>query len=227
FVGPGQDSWFEVHNGQLVVDYVRNNLIYSGGNPYWGPWKSGESGDWRACTNSDTTATCPNFAGSNNLVVGSGAATFTNILTNNVNLNPNFTNLTGLDFHLQSNSPAIGAGTPISGLLYDIEGNPRGSTPSIGAFELPGGVAQTVVATLSSLTCNTPSIVTPLTDTCTVGLTGNAPAAGFLVTLSSNSLSLLLPASVTIRRARAARSSRLPPCRFSSPARQRLAQLVA
>jgi hypothetical protein len=39
-----------------------------------------------------------------------------------------------LDYHLQANSPAIGAGVYL-GLLKDKDGNPWNNPPSIGAYE--------------------------------------------------------------------------------------------
>lgn len=52
------------------------------------------------------------------------------------NANPLFVNPAGGDFHLQTNSPAIDAGTDI-GLSQDREGSsvPKGSAPDIGAHE--------------------------------------------------------------------------------------------
>lgn len=49
---------------------------------------------------------------------------------------PKFVSVSGGDFHLQYNSPAINAGTDV-GFTQDNEGNsvPQGSAPDIGAFE--------------------------------------------------------------------------------------------
>ncbi|MBN1995423.1 MAG: DUF1565 domain-containing protein [Anaerolineae bacterium] len=48
------------------------------------------------------------------------------------------------DYHLSSNSPCIGAGTPDNAPNTDIEGNPRpnpaGSNPDMGAYENPLGM---------------------------------------------------------------------------------------
>jgi hypothetical protein len=41
------------------------------------------------------------------------------------------------DFHLQDSSPCIGAGTAVDAPAFDIEGNRRGTTPDMGAYENP------------------------------------------------------------------------------------------
>lgn len=136
FLGPGIRTWFEVHRGQMLVDLIRNNLIYAAPTAaYWEAWKSGEGGDWRACTNADTPTTCPNLAGSNNLAYGAGPPTLEPILGASINQDPSFANLSGGDFHPQPGSPAIGAALPVPGLVYDIEGKLRPRMPSIGALE--------------------------------------------------------------------------------------------
>ncbi|MGD0613722.1 MAG: choice-of-anchor Q domain-containing protein [Anaerolineales bacterium] len=50
---------------------------------------------------------------------------------------PKFVNPTGADFHLQSGSPAIDAGSPLNAPDSDFDGNarPRGAGYSIGAYE--------------------------------------------------------------------------------------------
>jgi hypothetical protein len=144
-------SYFSLNAGQPVLANVRNNLIYStGGVPYWEPglatWNPGGY-----CQSSYTPSQCPNFAGSNNLVFGNGAATFTSILTNNVNVDPLLVNPGTNDFHLQPGSPAVGAGIPITGLSYDIDGRIRPSLPSIGAYEGTGGTRPTPPSHLSAV----------------------------------------------------------------------------
>jgi hypothetical protein len=132
-------SSFEVHTGQSLTDRVRNNLFYSTGasHPYWNIGNSQGGGQ---CSPSNSVSQCPNFVGSNNLVFGDGPPTFTSILTNSINQNPQFVNL-GSDFHLQSSSPAVGAGAtgaPIP--IGDLDGITRPTPPSIGAYEVAGGV---------------------------------------------------------------------------------------
>ncbi|MCX6230282.1 MAG: hypothetical protein NTZ33_01945 [Bacteroidetes bacterium] len=54
-----------------------------------------------------------------------------------INLDPIFTNAGLNDFSLQTNSPAIGSGSPSIGVLvpYDIKGKPRAFNPNMGAIE--------------------------------------------------------------------------------------------
>jgi hypothetical protein len=152
----GEGCWgatFEVHNSQPVVDRVRNNLLYAAsGKPYWIPSVSNWAlqGGSQTCQNNDTPANCPNFAGANNLVFGNGAATFTGILTGSINSDPKLVS-PGTDFHLQSGSPAIGAGVAIPGLTRDIDGRVRPNPPSIGAYEV-GSAPAVVVNPPSALT---------------------------------------------------------------------------
>jgi hypothetical protein len=58
--------------------------------------------------------------------------------------NPSFVNLSGGDYHLNSNSPAINAGQSL-GYTSDIDGNPvpYGAAPDIGAYEFQGTPAGT------------------------------------------------------------------------------------
>ena len=51
------------------------------------------------------------------------------------NPDPQFTNNTNQEYTLRSNSPAINAGKPGTGVTTDITGTPRDATPDIGAFE--------------------------------------------------------------------------------------------
>jgi len=129
-------SSFEVAQGQSLTDDVRNNLLYSNSQTYWNP---GISRSGSQCSPGATAAQCPNFKGTNNLVYGAGTPTFTAILANNVNLNPNFVTL-GSNFQLQAGSPAIGAGITTAPLAtYDVDGLARPSPPSIGAYEVAAG----------------------------------------------------------------------------------------
>jgi hypothetical protein len=126
-------SSFEVHQGQALVDRVRNNVLYAvSGKPYWTPSVSTNNS---ICPSDATPSQCPNFAGSNNLVYDDGAPTYTAILSNNVNKNPMFITL-GSNFQLRSGSPAIGAGTNNSpAARYDMNGLLRPTIPSIGAYQ--------------------------------------------------------------------------------------------
>jgi hypothetical protein len=79
-----------------------------------------------------------------NLVVGIGVGTTkTGFVTegreaNGINgSDPLFVNEGALDFRLQAGSPARGAGTNLTALGFstDINGNPRGSSWDMGAFQ--------------------------------------------------------------------------------------------
>jgi uncharacterized protein (TIGR03437 family) len=131
--GPGFGNSFEVHQGQALVDRLRNNLILSPGGPYFDVTQSRTNS---ACSTGDSALACPNFVGSNNLLYGAGAPTFTNLVTGSINLDPKLVGAT-YDGRLQSGSPAIGAGVAIPGLETDIDGNarPQGAAPDIGAYE--------------------------------------------------------------------------------------------
>jgi uncharacterized repeat protein (TIGR01451 family) len=77
---------------------------------------------------------------SNNLFYGNGSAP-SGCSTGVLNVNPQFVNLGGFDFHLSGTSPAKDAGTAIGGLAADRDGVPRpqGTRYDIGAYEVPGG----------------------------------------------------------------------------------------
>jgi hypothetical protein len=73
------------------------------------------------------------ISGSNNLWFGAtGAAPST--VTASVTADPLLVNPATFDFHLQATSPAIGQGI-VTTALFDFDGNPRGTSFDIGAYE--------------------------------------------------------------------------------------------
>ncbi len=73
-----------------------------------------------------------------NTVTNSGPSS---IISNNLlGVDPRFVNEAGLDFHLQSNSPAINAGITVAVVTADYDGvtRPQGSAYDIGAYEYGG-----------------------------------------------------------------------------------------
>jgi hypothetical protein len=131
-------SYPDIHSGFTTTNFLQNNICYSTNSvPYWGPQAySGSS-----CASTDTITACQSMTGADNLVFGGGSPTFTaHLLTATVNSDPKFVT-NGSDFHLQSGSPAIGAGTPtLNTLPYDIEGKIRPTVPALGAYEFAAGV---------------------------------------------------------------------------------------
>jgi PKD repeat protein len=59
-------------------------------------------------------------------------------VNHNINADPLFVNPSQGDFHLQSGSPARGAGITAGAPALDLDCQPRGSPPSIGAYEFGG-----------------------------------------------------------------------------------------
>jgi hypothetical protein len=101
-----------------IATHFYNNIVQASGSESYFTSGSGSS----------------HLTGSNNIWFGAGNGPATT--TGNVNVNPLLVNL-GIDFHLQSSSPAIDAGIVSSGLTMDFVGVPRpqGAGYDIGAFE--------------------------------------------------------------------------------------------
>jgi len=135
---------FSVTNARLY-----NNISYA--NDYYGIYVGHTSSGSRVENNTVYNS------GTNGIFVGDGATTATvknNIShshsnnlkltnatnSNNLTSNPLFVSASGKDFHLQSSSPAIDAGTSISGISSDYDGKPRpsGAKFDIGAYEYQG-----------------------------------------------------------------------------------------
>ena len=136
--GPGFGDSFEVHNGQALIDRLRNNIVLSAGGPYL---YVSRSSDGSSCSSTDSASACPNLTGSNNLLYGAGAATFTNLLTGSINANPLLASSSLGDAHLQVGSPAVAAGVAIPGLMADVEGKvrPQSGAIDVGAYQYASG----------------------------------------------------------------------------------------
>jgi hypothetical protein len=111
--------WFDVNPTPSVASY-RNNLIVL--NPGMQIVSYGNT----------------NFTHDHNLfwrTDGSTGSLGMTLGTSEILANPGFVNLAGLDVHLQTGSPARGAGTAL-GYSSDFDANPVPvSSPSIGAYE--------------------------------------------------------------------------------------------
>ena len=100
------------------------------------------------------------------------------------------------NFALQAGSPALAAGTPVSAPATDIWGTPRSNPPAIGAYEPSGQGANPSL--VSSLSCAPASLGSNTSATCTVTLGQAAGSGGVTVALSSNTLVLTIPATVSV-----------------------------
>ena len=97
--------------------HLVNNLVYStGGESY---------------VASDSASGL--ISGSNNLWFGATGGAPSG-MTASVTSNPMLVNAAGFDFHLMPGSPAIGAGITTAA-PFDFDGNPRGASFDIGAYE--------------------------------------------------------------------------------------------
>jgi parallel beta-helix repeat protein len=131
-----------------------NNLVYDNGA---GITTDLSSTNAKIYNNTVYSNTREGYAG---IVVGSGATgavvknnivyqnagAITNqgsgtVSSNNLTANPIFLNPTAGDFHLQSGSPAVDAGVPVTEVTvdYDLVPRPQGSNLDIGAFEYRSG----------------------------------------------------------------------------------------
>ncbi|MBI2676542.1 MAG: right-handed parallel beta-helix repeat-containing protein, partial [Candidatus Yanofskybacteria bacterium] len=119
---------------------VKNNIFYNAGSNYWADAK----------TNATVT-------GGYNILNKESYPKF-KTATDIIN-DPLFVDAANNDFHLKSNSPAIDAGTAISGFNYDKDGTtrPQGTAWDIGAYETAGSVTPPPTPTLVPSSTPTPT----------------------------------------------------------------------
>ena len=116
-------------DGQIIIATGTSNLLIAN-NLFYQPKTAGVYFDAGGLTG--TMA--------NNLTYGASLSTGSTssivITSNLVNQDPKFVNTGTRDFHLQAGSPAISAGTMLSGVLDDFDGLLRlaGVAPEIGAY---------------------------------------------------------------------------------------------
>jgi hypothetical protein len=123
--GDGGGFILDCEGGTCAGNIVNNNLFY--GIQYYTLWEVNDGG------------TVGTNAYSNNLLYASAGTIMVNgNPVNSVTSHPEFTNYTGDqkgDYHLQSLSPAINAGTSVGAPSTDADGNPRStSSEVIGAY---------------------------------------------------------------------------------------------
>jgi hypothetical protein len=104
--------------------------------------------------------------------------------------NPQFVNAGNADFHLQSNSPAIDQGTPISAFSTDLAGNPRplGAGWDMGAYEVGGAPPPT------RLRFTTQPQSTPVGQTMAVVVVQAQDASGNLASSFTGNITVGFPA---------------------------------
>lgn len=105
---------------------IKNNIFLNFG---WS-WFDSNRGDYFDTLYVQNNILCNN-ANSNFITLNGAPTNYIN--SGNIIANPNF--LSELNFHLNSGSPAIGAGTYIPGLSYDLDGIQVGNPPNIGCYE--------------------------------------------------------------------------------------------
>ena len=192
----------------LATDTFRNNIVYSNGGYQYGFLMVNDFTD--SVNYNDGTSVGYTFAQFEaQLAAGAGTNLQLNPLL--VAANPAwYTAPQSFNLQVQTGSPAIGAGLATDAPAVDIMGKSRGSAPDIGAYQygdsvtvgLPGNPppplpTQNGPPTVSSLECGANRLMSNDCTTCTVRLGGPAPFGGADVALTSNTMLLRVPSSVT------------------------------
>ena len=119
---------------------------------------------------------CTNGQSENNDWYGSTAQSVPSYTANNLNANPLWVNPSTSNFHLQSGSPAIGAG--VATATTDADGNVRTDPPAIGAFEYESNSTSSGTQVTVSATPNPVIPEQPVTVTVSVAQTGSSVPCG-------------------------------------------------
>jgi hypothetical protein len=133
-------------NNKVTGVWFVNNTIDNGASdpPGWGVWVISSGGVtgvsiwntvfWGNLSNPPLNGITSPSQVSNSIIDQSG---FSGV-NHNINADPLFVNPSQGDFHLQSGSPARGAGITGGAPAIDLVCQPRASPPSIGAYEFDG-----------------------------------------------------------------------------------------
>jgi len=120
-----------IRTGHIMLTWssdclIQNNIFY----------KAGTGGIRISSSYADTVSNLKTY---NNLSTNAIFSELTEgaVSGNISNTDPRFVNASGRDYHLQSASPAINAGT-YSGRTYDADGNAISGAPDMGAYEYVG-----------------------------------------------------------------------------------------
>ena len=121
----GANPW---RDGQIIIATGASNVVISN-NIFYQPTTAGIWFDTGGLTNVTVY---------NNLSFGAAVSTGLSGVAsagNLVNVDPRLVSVSGLDFHVQSGSPAIGAGMTLSSVPNDFDGYGRIGTYTIGAYQ--------------------------------------------------------------------------------------------
>jgi hypothetical protein len=129
--GNSDSGMLSFHDSNIKIKLTNNIIRPIVAGSFQEPWFTANS-----------TPACTNSSGSNNLWYGDGTPPCGTTFTSNLNVDPQFVDpVTARNFHLSSSSsPAIGAGSNISTLLFDLDGISRPTNPADGVYEFFSGV---------------------------------------------------------------------------------------